>query len=246
MVADSVYTNANISTWMQSCSNKMLMFLQIYRHSSFLTYLLVGVTTWCDDDRARELLNGVGVTPHAEGNDGSMRWQREAQIQNRNWSTLWFVFLFCEEKRICERVCQQSPDFGGKPKEVPHFFCFQTGGQTSGLQMNIRSQREREGKCVHPLKAFRCCSSRPYITHAAFFTTLPIHLWLPIPPHHRSNPSPSSSYPSEACNTPTCLQTNKSLGSPVILCFVFVVWLYDNERCHCLLSMFRNSLHSTN
>lgn len=188
------------------------MFLQICRHSSFLTYLLVGVTTWCDDYRVRELLNGVGVRPHAEGNDGSMRWQREAQFKIEI-----VVVLFCEETRICERVCQQSPDFGGKPKEVPHSFHFQTGGRTSGLQMNTRPQREQ--MCAPPFGAaapvhtsHTLPSSQP--SRSIYDCQLP-----PAAPTHPPHPPT----PLKLVNTPADLQTNKSLGSPVILCFVFVV-----------------------
>lgn len=98
-------------------------------HSSFLTYSLVGETTWNDNYRVRELFKGVGVTPHTEGNDGP--WDGRERPNCKIEIEVRFGLFSSFVGKNCDLwVCQQSPDFGGKPKEVPHSVYFQKGGQT--------------------------------------------------------------------------------------------------------------------
>lgn len=122
------------------------------------------------------------ATPHPEGKGGQSDGKERCISQNGN-----LLGKDCD-------VSQQSHLFGGEPgrSPPPYSVHIQTGGQTSGLHMNLRLLREThtswEGfyKCVHPLKTFLRCRSTPYITHAALFTTPPILVWQPnispIPP----------------------------------------------------------------
>ncbi len=139
-------------------------------HSSFLTHALVLQTTWskgcflnlqCQHHFYKRGAAGTSVvfaefsieptefedfegnktiSPHAEDDDGRERHL----LQNRKWN-MHVSFLAGKDRDVCVCVCLSRLIFlAGEPQEgSPHPVYIQTGGQTSGLHMNLRLPRER-------------------------------------------------------------------------------------------------------
>lgn len=139
------------------------------------------------------------VTSHARGNDGHWR-SREIHCKTE-------VCLSGEEAFWSVRVSQSSPLFGGWPQEPPpNSLYFQTGGEASGLHMNLSLPRERDAlperasaNVCTPSKHF-CAAAPLHISHTLPCSQPPsIAVWLPNTP---TTPHPPHIHrPSAACPT---------------------------------------------
>lgn len=118
----------------------------------------------------------------------------------------------------------------GNPWRSPQFVYSQTGGQTSGLHMNLRLLRE-----PHFLRGLLQMCTPPQsisVLHSIYHTRCLVHnppilVWLP-------NISPIPPYPPTLCSLyhPLIwLQTDESLYPPVLLYIILVVFFPSWHGC---------------
>lgn len=204
-------------------------------------------TLWCDKPHRMKLLQNCQCQHHVCKPWAAATSEIWAPTESRA------DFFFGRERScVCASVSQRLSSLfflAGNPWRSPHSVYIQTGGQASGLHMNLRLLRERhtswEGfcKCMHPLKTFLCCSPTPYITHAALFTT-------PLSLYDRQTSPPSPPHPPTLCSLYhplTWPQTSESLRTPVVLYLFFPLMVCLKLRnflvhCYCV----RNSSHPSN
>lgn len=93
---------------------------------------------------------------------------------------------------------------------------------TSGSLRGRHTSWEGFCKCAHTLKTFQFCSTTPYITHPALFTT-PLYLYdcQTSPPSPPRPPTLCSLY-----HPLTWLQTNEILSAAAVLYLVFVGFFF--------------------
>lgn len=198
--------------------------------SSFLTHTWVWQTTRYDNSHLE--WEGCWTVSHHILRVMMATEVTERSIAKQKLKYLAVRFFGGGKNVICVCVCFSavSSFWRETPGGSPPILCISRQEDRHLVSTWTSGSRERDTlpekgfcKCVHPLKTFLCCSSTPYITHAALFTTPPPPTPLPcmtakhlphLPPHP---PTPCSSH-----HPLTWLQTNKNLRSPVILYLVFV------------------------